>query len=85
MHMFLVCYILLIEMVDVNFLLAMGGPEELEEVALELAGVVGDVFSGVFADEEHLSDVGFGLRVAFEAIFVAGLFLASLDTKECVS
>lgn len=81
MHMFLVGDILLVKVVDVDFLLAVRSSEELEEVALELAGVIGNVFSGVFTDEEHLPDVGFGLGVAFEAIFVAGLFFAGLDPE----
>ena len=32
----------------------------------------------IFADEEHLPDVGFGLRVHFEAVFVAALLFAHL-------
>ncbi len=36
------------------------------------------MFAGVFADEQHLPDVGFGLSVAFEAVFVAGLLFADL-------
>lgn len=57
----------------------------MKEVTLELAGVVGNVFSGVFADKKHLPDVRFGLGVTLEAIFVAGLFLASLNTRELIS
>ena len=85
MHMFLVGNILLVEVVNVDLLLAVGGSEELEEVALKLAGVVGNVFASVFADEEHLPYVGFGLGVAFEAILIARLFLTSLDTRDYVS
>ena len=76
--MFLVRDILLVEVVDVDFLLAVGGAQELQEVALELVGEVVDVLARVFADEQHLADMGFGLRVAFEAVFVAGLFFADL-------
>ncbi len=78
MDMLLVCDILLVEMIHVDFLLAVGGTQELEEVSLELVGEVVDVFAGVFADEEHLTDVGFGLGVAFEAILIARLLLADL-------
>ena len=78
MDMFFVRDILLVEVVDVDFLLAVRGAEELEEVALELVGEVVDVFAGVFADEEHLADVGFGLGVAFEAVLVASLLFAGL-------
>ena len=76
--MFLIRNVLLIEMVDVDFLLAMGGTQQLQEIALELVGEVIDVFSWVFTDEQHLADVGFGLRMAFEAVFVAGLLFADL-------
>ena len=57
--MFLVGDIFLIEVINIDFLLAMGCSEELQKVALELVAVVGDVFPGVFADEEHLTHVGF--------------------------
>ena len=76
--MFLIRDILLIEMVHVDFLLAVGRAQQLQEVALELVGEVVDVFTGVFANEEHLADVGFGLRVAFEAVLIAGLLFADL-------
>lgn len=78
MHVLLVGDVLLVEMVHVDFLLAVGGAQELEEVALELVGEVVDVFARVFADEEHLADVRFGLRVAFEAILIARLLFAHL-------
>lgn len=78
MHMLLICDILLVEMVHVDFLLAVRCAQELEEVSLELVGEVADVFAGVFADEEHLADVGFGLGVAFEAIFITRLLFAHL-------
>ncbi len=45
---------------------------------LELRGEVGDVPAGVLAYDEHLSEVGFGLGVAFEAVLVATLLLADL-------
>ena len=57
--MFLVGDIFLIEVINIDFLLAMGCSEELQKVPLELVAVVGDVFPGVFADEEHLTHVGF--------------------------
>ena len=78
MHVLLVTDILLIEMVDVDFLLAVGGAQQLKEVALEVVAEGRDVFARVFAYEQHLPDVRFGLRVAFEAVFVAGLFGADL-------
>jgi hypothetical protein len=50
----------------------------LEEIALKFVAVVVDVFLGVLADEEHLSDVRFGLGVHLEAVLVPGLALADL-------
>ena len=77
-HVLFIGDVLLVEVVHVDLLLAVGGAQELQEVALELVGEVVDVFAGVFADEQHLADVRFGLGVAFEAIFVAGLFFTDL-------
>lgn len=57
MDVLLVCNILLVEVVQVHLLLAVGGAQELQEVALELVAVVVDVFLGVLADEEHLPDM----------------------------
>ena len=76
--MFLIRNILLVKMVDVDFLLAVRGAQELQEVALELVGEIIDVFARVFANEQHLADVGLRLCVTFEAVFVAGLFFADL-------
>lgn len=76
--MFLVRDVLLIEVVHVDLFLAVGGAQQLEEVALELVAEVVDVLAGVFADDEHLPDVGFGLAVHLEAVFVAALLLAHL-------
>lgn len=78
MHMFLVRDILLVEMIHVDLFLPVRGSQELQEIALELVAEVVDVFAGIFADEEHLADVGFGLGVHFEAVFVAALLLADL-------
>lgn len=78
MHMLFITNILLVKMIDVDLFFAVRGAQQGEEVALEVGAEAGDVLSGVFADEKHLTDVGFGLRVAFEAVFVAGLFFADL-------
>jgi len=43
-----------------------------------LFGKVIDGFFGVFADNEDLTEVGFGLSVTFEAVFVAHLAFADL-------
>ncbi len=50
----------------------------MQEIALELVAVVGNVLARVFADEQHLSDVRFRLRVALESILVAHLPFADL-------
>jgi hypothetical protein len=76
--MFLVRDIFLVEMIHVYPLFSVGCAEELEEIALKLVAVVLDKFLGIFAHEEHLSDVGLGLCVHLEAILVAHLALADL-------
>jgi hypothetical protein len=38
--------------------------QEVNEILLELVGELFDVFLGIFADEEHLSDMRFALDVA---------------------
>ena len=78
MHMLFVRNIFLVEMIDVDFLLAVRGPQQLQEVPLEVVREAIDVFAGVFAHEQHLPDVGLGLRVAFEAVLVAALLRADL-------
>lgn len=45
---------------------------------LKLARVVSDVFACALADDEHLAEMGFGLGVALESVFVSALFLADL-------
>lgn len=77
--MLLIRNIFLVEVVELDLLLAVRCAEELQEVALELVAVIIDVFFGVFADEEHLSNVRFGLRVHLEAVLVAHLALADLE------
>jgi hypothetical protein len=76
--MLLIRNVLLVEVVELNLLLAVGGSQKLEEVALELAAVVADKLLGVLAHDEHLSDVGLGLCMHLEAIFIAELALADL-------
>lgn len=45
---------------------------------LELTRKVGNVSACVLADDEHLAEMGLGLGVAFEPVFVSALFLADL-------
>lgn len=54
MYVFFIRDVLLIEVIHVYLLLAVGGSEELEEVALELVAVFGNVLARVFADQQHL-------------------------------
>lgn len=76
--MLLVGNVLLVEMVDVDLLLPVRSPQQLEKVALKLAAEVVDVLPGILTDEEHLPDMGFGLTVALEAILIPALFLTYL-------
>ena len=78
MHMLLVRNILLVEVVDVDLLLAVGGAQQLQEVALEVVREAGDVLARVFAHQQHLPHVRLRLRVAFEAVLVPRLLLAHL-------
>lgn len=65
-------------MVCLNPFLAVSGTQELQKIAHELARVVGDMTSWIFADDEHLTDVGLGLDVAFKTVFITTLFFADL-------
>lgn len=79
MHMALIRNILTsIKMIRVDSLFAMCCTQELQKVAHELTGEVGHITSWIFADNEHLSHVGFGLDMAFETVLVTALFLADL-------
>lgn len=52
--------------------------EELDKVVLELAREIGNVSPGVLADDQHLTEMGLGLGMAFETVLVSALFLADL-------
>lgn len=69
---------LLVEMVDVDLLLAVRGLEQVDEVALELVAEVADRLLRVLADQEHLPHVALALDMAFEAILIAAGFFARL-------
>ena len=45
---------------------------------LELAREICNVSASVLSNDEHLSEVRFGLDVALESVFVSALFLADL-------
>jgi len=45
---------------------------------LELPREIRDVSASVLSNDKHLSEMGFGLDVTFESVFVPTLFLADL-------
>ena len=45
---------------------------------LELSRVIRDVSASVLSNDEHLSEVGFGLDVTLESVVVPTLFLTDL-------
>lgn len=77
-HMLLISDVLLVEVVDIDLLLAVARPQQLDEIRQELVGVVVDGLAGVFADQHHFPDVGLGGDVAFETVPVAHLTGAGL-------
>ena len=78
MHMLLIVNILLIKVIDMHLLRVMCGAKLGHEGAHEVLREVVDHFVGVLTDKHHLTQVGFGGRVAFEAVFVAALLFAGL-------
>jgi len=57
MHVLLVADILLIEVIDVDLLLAVARAQKLEKVGLKLVGEVVDGFARVLANDHHVPDV----------------------------
>jgi len=78
MNVLLIRDVFLVEVVELNLLLAVRRSQELEEISLKLAAVVADELLGILAHDEHLSDVGLRLSVHLEAILIAHLALAHL-------
>lgn len=74
---------LLIEVVDMDLLLTVCGPQQFDEVLLEVLAEILNVFAGVLADDEHLADVTFASNMTFETCMAlesvkacrAGVFL----------
>ena len=74
---------LLIEVVDMDLLLTMRGPQQFDKVLLKVFAEILDMFAGVLANDEHLADVTFASNVAFKSYLVlesvkacrAGLYL----------
>lgn len=78
MDVFLVGNVFLVEVVDVDLLVAVARLEEVDKVALELVAVFVDVLLGVFADDEHLAHVALRHAVLLEGVGVAALLFADL-------
>jgi hypothetical protein len=57
---------LLIKVIDMDLLLTVCSPQQINEALLEFLAEILDVFAGVFADDEHLADMAFASHVAFE-------------------
>jgi hypothetical protein len=69
---------LLIELIDVDLLLAVRSLKQIDKVVQELSAEFLDMFLGIFADEQHLSYMAFALYMTLESVFIAHLALASL-------
>lgn len=55
---------LLIELIDLHFLLAMRRAQHIHKVLRKLLAIVFDVFLRILPDQQYLSDVAFALDVA---------------------
>ena len=55
-------------MINVDFLLSVGSLQKLKEITLELRGVIRYVFSRVFPDKEHLTE----MRIAWRKLGEGG-------------
>ena len=69
---------LLVYVIGLHTFRAESAGEELDEIVLELHGEVGDVLARALADDEHLAEMGLGLSVTLESIFISALLLADL-------
>lgn len=55
---------LLVELIDMDLLLAMRRPQHIHKVLHKLLAIAFDVLLRILADQQHLSDVAFALDVA---------------------
>jgi hypothetical protein len=78
MHMLLIRDVFLVEVIELDLLLTVRRSQKLEEISLKLAAVVADKLLRVLTHDKHLSDMGLGLCMHLEAIFIAHLALAHL-------
>lgn len=65
-------------MISMNTLRTMRRPKRINKILREILTKALDMRLGVFADQHHLSDVGFALNMAFEPVLVWTLFFARL-------
>ena len=63
---FVVTY-LLVKMIDMHLLLSMGRLEQVHKVLLELLAVLVNVFPGILANQQHLTNMAFRLH-AIQAV-----------------
>lgn len=70
--------VLLVDGIRLHALRPEGVREELDEVVLELRRVVRNVLSCVFANDEHLTQMRFGLSMTLETVLISALLLANL-------
>lgn len=73
--MLFVANVLVVELVGTDPLLAVGGAQQGDEVALEVGAVGLNVLLRILAHDVHLANVRLGLDVAFEAVGVSALLL----------
>lgn len=78
MNVLLISNNLLIELINVDLLLAMGSLQQIDKVVQKLSAELLDMFLGVLADEQHLSYMAFTLYMTLETVLIAHLALASL-------
>lgn len=69
--MVLIGDVLLVELVDMDLLLAMGCLEQIDEIAHELLAEFVDVFLGVFTDQQHLPNMALALDMTVWRIAVS--------------
>lgn len=78
MNVLLVVDVFLVEVVGIDLFLSMRRPEESQKVLLECFRVLGNVFLGILADQQHSAHVAFGQGVLLETVLIAHLTLTHL-------
>jgi hypothetical protein len=83
MYMFLIAYVLLIKMVDMDRLFTVTGPEKLNKICLELSSVIFYVRLRIFTNNEHLPNVRFRHGVLFESVGISALLFCETVSICC--